>query len=199
MRPNATHTSCGRNAGTQALQTASAQPQATPSPTDILPPYAFPKQWNAAPDGVDLPQWPSLVGSFDFSPSSPQTGYFCGVSPDQVDDSPSTRPAVPATNNGGQTWQQISSPSSRYKTTCQMFINQSNPRDIFVAAGNASDPNSLTLPLFRSQDGGASWMTINQPTMKGTSTFIVGLAVVQSRILIMIGPEGAVGGRYGQH
>ena len=171
-----------------------ALPTATlAGPTDIPPPYSFPKHWTPAPDGEDLPQYPSSVGGFAFSPSSPNTGYLCVVSPDATDNSAVTPPFVSATSDGGKSWTGVSGSPSRSKTTCQVFIDQSNPKDVFVAAGNASNPNTLALPLFRSQDGGVTWKQINQPTIQGASTFIVGLVVAQSRIVAMIGLGGQAG------
>lgn len=71
---------------------------------------------------------------------------------------------------------------------CQVYLDQTNAKDVFVAAGNSLSTGSAPNPLFRSQDGGATWTRINQPTITGNATFIAGLAVVQSRILAMVSP-----------
>ena len=183
---------------THATATPTPAPRIVPTttlagPTEIPPPYTFPKHWTPAPDGEDLPQSPSTVGGFAFSPSSPNIGYLCVVSPDTTDNSAATPPFVSATSDGGKSWTGVSGSPSRLKTTCQVFLDQTNPKDVFVAAGNATDPNTLAIPLFRSQDGGATWKNINQPTIQGASTFIVGLAVVQTRIVAMIGFNGQAG------
>lgn len=194
---------CGENKpstnGADTSLSAVKTPQSTatfaasPSPTDVPPPYAFPKKWNSAPDGADLPQSPATVGSFAFSPSSPRTGYFCIVSPNATDDSATVPPAVGATTDGGQTWNGITSSAGRYKSICQVYLDQTNAKDVFVAAGNTLNSGSAPNPLFRSQDGGATWAHINQPTITGNGSFIAGLAVVQSRILAMIAPLAQAG------
>lgn len=166
---------------------------ASPSPTDIPPPYAFPKKWTSAPDGADLPQSPASVGSFAFSRSSPGTGYFCIVSSDGPDNSASVPPAVGATTDGGQTWNGSTSSAGRYKSMCQLYLDQTNAKDVFVAAGNTLNADSAPNPLFRSQEGGATWRLINQPTITGNGSFIAGLAVVRSRILAMIAPLAQAG------
>lgn len=195
-----TSTGHGTGTGSQALQTPSATSAGvvvSPSPTDVPPPYAFPKHWTPAPDGADLPQWPEMVGSYAFSQSSPRTGYFCVASPDAAYDSPTVPPAVSVTRDGGHSWGETSvsasGSASRFKSVCQIFLDQSNAQDIFVAAGKFSSTVPGPLPLFRSQDGGATWKNISQPTLTGNTTYIAGLAVVQSRILIMIAPEAQAG------
>lgn len=180
----------GAAAGLNALKTPLATPSAAngaASPTDVPLPYTFPKQWLPAPDGADLPQWPQTVGGFAFSQSSPKTGYFCVISPGLANDSPAVPPVVSVTSDGGQTWQQASGSASRYKTACQIYIDQSDPKDVFVAAGNPLTQEQL----YRSQDGGATWHTIALPNLNiGTSLFIGTVAVVQSRIIIVLGIDG---------
>jgi photosystem II stability/assembly factor-like uncharacterized protein len=193
---------CGQTASTNTadstptpMQTSqsTATFSASPSPTDIPPPYAFPKKWTPAPDGADLPQSPASVGSFAVARSSPGTGYFCIVSSAGPDDSASVPPAVGATSDGGQTWNGITSSAGRYKSICQVYLDQTDAKDVFVAAGNTLNSGSAPNPLFRSQDGGATWKHINQPTITGNGSFIAGLAVVQSRILAMIAPLAQAG------
>jgi BNR/Asp-box repeat len=181
-------------AGTPTAPGTSSTPLTTPAtPTAVPPPYSFPKKWIAAPDSADLPQSPSTVGSFVFSPTAPSTGYLCVASPDSSYDSPTTPPFISTTTDGGKTWRQASGSTSRSKSICQMFIDQSNPRDIFVAAGHYGSTDTAPLPLFRSQDGGATWKSMPQPTISGNPTYIIGLAVVQSRILAMISPLAQAG------
>jgi photosystem II stability/assembly factor-like uncharacterized protein len=188
-------TTSSANSSSTSVQTSqsTATLAASPSPTDTPPPYAFPKNWTPAPDGADLPQSPATVGGFAFSQSSPRTGYFCIVSPNATDDSATVPPAVGATTDGGKTWNGITSSTSRYKSMCQVYLDQTNARDVFVAAGNSLQSGSAPNPLFRSQDGGATWTHINQPAITGNGTFIAGLAVVQSRILAMIAPLAQAG------
>lgn len=193
---------CGQTSASSKNIPATATPAsrvaltATPTgPIDVPPPYAFPKQWSPAPDGQDLPQATATIGSFAFAPSSSMIGYFCVASSDATDTSNSAAmlPFVSTTSDGGASWGSVSSSPFQAKTLCQVFIDQTNPRDVFVAAGNGSDPNTLAVPLFRSQDGGVTWRHINQPTIQGASTSIVGLAVVQTRIIAMIGINGQAG------
>ena len=172
----------GADAGLQALQTTSAT-SGSPTPTAIPLPYTFPKQWLPAPDGADLP---ASIGSFIFSPSSPQTGYLCGVTSDTPDDSAATPPAVSATTDGGHTWNTSSGGGARFKSLCQLFIDQNNPKDIFAVAGSQGGEQ----PLYRSQDGGVTWRAISQPTFTGMNTSVIQVAVVQSRLLVMIAMNG---------
>jgi photosystem II stability/assembly factor-like uncharacterized protein len=172
----------GATAGLQASQTASAT-NGTPTATAIPLPYTFPKQWLPAPDGADLP---ASIGSFIFSPSSPQTGYLCGVTADAPDDSAATHPVVSATADGGHTWNSVSGGGAHFKSLCQLFIDQNNPKDIFAYAGNLQKQGSL----YRSQDGGVTWRTISQPTFTGMNTSVIQIAVVQSRLIAMIAMNG---------
>lgn len=183
-----TSTTSASGAKAQASQTPTTRE--TPTPTDVPLPYSFPKKWLPGPDGADLPQYPALVGSFVFSQSSPRTGYLCVVSGEAVDDSPATPPFISVTSDGGQTWEQASDSTSRAKSSCQIRSDQSNPKDIFVAAGKLSTAAGPEIPLFRSQDGGVTWKTINQPTITGDTTYIEGLAVFQSRLIVMLGIDG---------
>lgn len=177
----------GADIGTKGATPATTATMITPSPTEISLPYSFPKQWLHAPDGADLPQWPSEVGGLVFSPSSPQTGYFCIVSPDHADNSPATPPAVSVTNDGGQSWQPASGSTSRFKTACQMSIDASDPRDIFVSAGNPQTQEQF----YRSLDGGATWQTVTLPNLNmGTGIFVAAVAVVQSRLIVDLGLHG---------
>ena len=172
----------GATAGLQALQTTSAT-SGSPTPTAIPLPYTFPKQWLPAPDGADLP---ASIGSFIFSPSSPQTGYLCGVTSDTLNDSAATPPAVSATTDGGHTW-----------NTPQAVERNSNPRASCSSTRTIPRIFSQLLaakveqqPLYRSQDGGVTWKTISQPTFTNSNTLVIQVAVVQSRLLVMIALNG---------
>lgn len=172
----------GAGAGLQALTTPSAT-SGTPTPTAIPLPYTFPKQWLPAPDSAHLP---SQIGSFIFSPSSPQSGYICGVTSSSADNSAATPPYVVATNTGGQSWHTVSGSAAHTKSACNLFIDQNNANDIFAAAGDMRGQ----LPLYRSQDGGVTWKAINQPIITNMSTMVMQVAVVQSRLIAMIGING---------
>ncbi|HEY1389334.1 MAG TPA: sialidase family protein, partial [Ktedonobacterales bacterium] len=172
----------GANAGLQALKTPPAM-SGTPSPTAIPLPYTFPKQWLSAPDSAHLP--PQL-GGIIFSSSSPQTGYVCGITSSMADNSTATPPFVVATNTGCQSWHTVSGSVAHAKSACNLFIDQNNARDIFAAAGDLHGQ----LPLYRSQDGGVTWKHINQPTIANMSIIVMQVAVVQSRLIAMIGVNG---------
>ncbi len=172
----------GADAGLRALTTPSAT-SGTPTPTAIPLPYTFPKQWLPAPDSAHLPP---QIGSFIFSPSSPQTGYVCGITSSFADNSPATPPFVVATNTGGQSWHTSSGSAAHAKSACALFIDQNKANDIFAAAGDLRGQ----LTLFRSQDGGVSWKAINQPTITNMNTIVLQVAVVQTRLIAMIGMNG---------
>jgi xyloglucan-specific exo-beta-1,4-glucanase len=184
----------GANASQQALKTPTGNMTGTVTPTDVPLPYSFPKKWLPAPDGADLPQSPASVGSFVFSPSSPQTGYLCVVSPDTVNDSPSAAPFVSVTHDGGQSWQGASAAGSSYfKTSCHILIDQNDPRDVFVEAGKSNAGVGPALPFFRSQDGGATWKTITLPIVANGTTYVSTMATVQSRLIVSLAFEGEAG------
>ena len=173
----------GAHAGVRATTTPTTI-SGTPTPTAIPLPYSFPKQWLPAPDGSDLP---AGIGSVAFAPSSPQTGYACGITPSNADNAPTTPPYVVATSDGGQSWRTVAGSAAHAKTGCMLFVDQNNARDVFAVAGKFY----LGLPqLYRSQDGGATWKVIPQPTVAGISTSVAAIAVVHSRLFAMIGVNG---------
>lgn len=177
------------NAGVKATAAPTAL-TGTPTATTIPLPYTFPKQWLPAPDSNDLP---AAIGSVAFAPSTPQTGYACAASASATtaDDSSSTPPAVVATNDGGQSWRTVSGSSSHAKSFCRLFVDQNDGSDIFVTAGSMNNQATTSAPLFRSRDGGASWQFIRVPSLNtGTSTSVVSVAVVQSRLIIVLAMNG---------
>ncbi|HEX5157949.1 MAG TPA: hypothetical protein VFW17_12100 [Ktedonobacterales bacterium] len=181
------------NASAKALKTPSAVSVGTATPTDVPLPYSFPKRWLPAPDGADLPQFPSTIGSIEFSPSSPQTGYLCVVSPDSVNDSPSAPPFVSVTHDSGQSWEAASGAGSSFKTACHILIDQNDPSDVFVEAGKSIPGAGPSLPFFRSQNGGATWKTIKLPILTNGTTYVSSVATVQSRLIVMLGFDGEAG------
>ena len=156
----------------------------TPRPTAIPLPYSFPKQWLPAPASSDLP---AEISSLAFAPSAPRTGYACDVSDGDADNAAATPPYVVATSDGGQSWRTVSGSAAHAKSSCALFVDQSNPRDIFAEAGNLLHGGQQ---LYRSQDGGATWAPIPQPTVTGWSTSVIAVAVVQSRLLAIIVVNG---------
>ena len=172
----------GADAGLKALKTPTLV-SGTPTPTTIPLPYTFPKQWLAAPDGGDLP---AEIGSFAFAPSAPQTGYVCGINSTSADNA-ATTPYVVATNDGGQSWHTVSGAATHAQSACTLIVDQNDARDVFAQVG---DLLRGTPQLYRSQDGGVTWKLIPQPAISGTNTAVVTIAVVQSRLLAIIGVMG---------
>jgi photosystem II stability/assembly factor-like uncharacterized protein len=173
----------GADAGLKAITTPTLA-RGTPTATTIPLPYTFPKQWLAAPDGGDLP---AAIGSLAFAPSAPQAGYVCGVSSTSADNAATTPPYVVATSDGGQSWHTVSGSAAHAKSACALFVDQNNGRDVFAEAGDLLRGRPQ---LYRSQDGGATWKLIPQPSISGANTAVVTIAVVQSRLLAVIGVMG---------
>lgn len=172
----------GADASLKTLKTPTVV-SGTPTATTIPLPYTFPKQWLAAPDSGDLP---AEIGGLAFAPSSPQTGYACGINSTSADNA-ATTPYVVATSDGGQSWHAVSGATTHAQSACTLFVDQNNARDVFAQVGDALRRKPQ---LYRSQDGGTTWKVISQPTVSGTNTAVVTIAVVQSRLLAVIGVMG---------
>lgn len=68
-----------------------------------------------------------------------------------------------------------------------MFIDQSDPKDVFVTAGNPQTGEQF----YRSRDGGMSWHIITIPNLNlGTPVYVSAVAVVRSRLIIDLGLSG---------
>lgn len=173
----------GANAGVKATATPTTL-IGTPTATTIPLPYTFPKQWLPAPDSSDLP---ATIGSVVFAPSAPQSGYVCGISDTNADNSASTPPYVVTTSDGGQSWRTVAGSAAHAKSACTLFVDQNNARDVFAEAGDFLRGQQQ---FYRSQDGGTSWKLIPQPTVTGMNISVYALAVVQSRLVALIGLSG---------
>ncbi|WIG59088.1 MAG: hypothetical protein OJF49_001835 [Ktedonobacterales bacterium] len=147
---------------------------ATPAPpTPVPPPYTFPYSWQPATVGA------GTLANLAFAPSDPRTGYLCTVQ------SPAGGggPLLYRTSDGGQNWTSLPLPntSTAAYPTCSLFIDPLNASDVFYA----------TSGLWRSQNGGASWSALTQPSVQGyPSLTLILLTVTQGRIVVEMGING---------
>jgi hypothetical protein len=151
----------------------------SPARNPIKPAIATPRPvsgiWHIA---TDAPRPPA---SIVFSPSTPRTGYLCAY--------PSATPTSSAqwlyrSDDGGLTWRSlggITTPTVATPATfaCGVYVDARDDRDVLVelvlwanASGSPAPPESET--LWRSHDGGATWLQLSMPQFfRGWTNIIV--------------------------
>lgn len=173
---------------TEPAPTATTVPTATPIPTSGT--------WLTAT------MLPTSTINLVFSPSSPQTGYYC-ANATSIPTS-STR-WLYRSDDGGMTWRALSgiTPPSVTESggySCIMFVDAYDPNDVFIemmiAAGCAGvgPCTGSSNALWRSQDGGASWSRLNLPPVDGARVGILGSLIVSGSRLIGLEADGAQSG-----
>lgn len=173
----------GQTTSTTGLtQKTPPTPTATPMPTSGI--------WRTA----------STLSTFEndleFSPSSPQRGYYCT----HADSLPtSSTPWLFRSDDGGMNWQMLGGMTLPHVTdpgsfACYLFVDAHDPNDVFVEIVIATNCpgqgpcGGQVATLWRTQDGGASWSQLRLPP---SSTWkdgeLASLIVSGSRL---IGVEG---------
>jgi photosystem II stability/assembly factor-like uncharacterized protein len=145
-----------------------------PYPTQMPPPYGFPKQWQVAQGAPQVSAW-QLGSGFAFAPSAPQVGYICAVAMGAV-----SGPAFYATRDGGRSWSPASATPFESSGQCGIFVDPLDPNDILLAQDK----------LWRSQDGGATWHQLAAITVPGWSISVLNLAIVGPRLIAAVAING---------
>jgi hypothetical protein len=130
---------------------------ASPVATPVLPPLPLPGTgWeNAGP-----------AGAFNFaqSVSDPLVAYTCNVS--HASDQQALIPVtLGVSRDAGANWNVLATPA--HGASCELSVNPTDSRDIFLSAEGCSHCASPNTRLYRTRDGGRSWQEWTLPPLPG--------------------------------
>lgn len=164
-------TACGAPAHAQTTLTPTATTntkgagQTSGGATPGIPPYTFPATWRNAPGLPNLQT--ANPATYAFAPSDGRIGYVCD----------SVKGHLYVTHDGGDTWRKWS--ISAFSGCASVFVDAHDASDLFVETRMTISPGSL----WRSRDGGVSWVRLGAITGTNLALGWSQIAVVGSRLI----------------
>jgi hypothetical protein len=145
-------------------------------------PAAFPAMWQLSPAA------PRGIVDYTFASSDPRVGYACTTAGGKV--------RVFVTPDGGASWKTTAPIPHGEGTYCQLFVDDTDAANLILGLGTPDSNSNIQIVaprlLYRSRDGGRTWMALpGLPQIEGSGSCntVDSVAILGERILATVEVE----------